>query len=79
MFGKLIAVALVSVVAWAGFVRPSDANAPPRAYVVRPGDSLWSIAARNYAGDPREGVWKLRRANSLAAAPIRPGQLLQLP
>lgn len=79
MFGKLLAVALVSVVAWTGFVRPSEANAPPRSYVVRPGDTLWSIASRAYAGDPREGVWKLRAENSLAVAPIRPGQVLRLP
>ncbi len=45
----------------------------------RPGDTLWSIAATSYAGDPREGVWKLRERNHLAGTTIAPGQLLRLP
>ena len=31
------------------------------------------------AGDPREGVWKLRERNHLAGTTIAPGQLLRLP
>lgn len=79
MFGKLVAVALASAVVWTGSVRPSEANAPPRSYVVRPGDTLWAIASRTYAGDPRAAVWKLREENGLATAPLRPGQRLRLP
>jgi LysM repeat protein len=47
--------------------------------VVRAGDTLWTIAERSYAGDPREGVWKLRERNDLDGSTIRPGQVLALP
>ena len=70
---------VITVLAWAVLVRASDGAGPPRAYVVEPGDSLWSIAAEQYAGDPREGVWKLQKQNGLAEATIRPGQRLYLP
>jgi LysM repeat protein len=46
---------------------------------VRPADTLWSIAARTYAGDPREGVWELEHRNHLTSATLRPGQKLLLP
>ena len=57
----------------------SNGAGPKRTYVVRPGDTLWSVAERTYAGDPREGVWKLEQRNHLASATIRPGQTLVLP
>jgi LysM repeat protein len=79
MFGKFATVALISVVAWTGFARPSEASSPDRAYVVRSGDTLWTIAARHYAGDPRESVWRLRQRNELAETSLHPGQILQLP
>ena len=79
MFGKLTAIALVSLVAWTGFARPSEASSPARAYVVQSGDTLWTIAARHYAGDPRESVWRLREQNDLAQTSLHPGQILQLP
>ena len=79
MFGRLIVIALVATVLWAVFARASESAGPPRAYVVKPGDSLWSIAAERYPGDPREGIWKLRRVNGLAGSTIYPGQKLLLP
>ena len=37
--------------------------------VVQPGDTLWSIAARELPGtDPREGILRLRTLNALAPA-----------
>lgn len=75
----LLTTFVITVLAWAVLVRTSDGAGPPRAYVVKPGDSLWSIAAAQYAGDPREGVWKLQKQNRLAGATIRPGQRLFLP
>jgi LysM repeat protein len=59
--------------------RSSHGAGPERAYVVQPTDTLWSIAARSYAGDVREGVWKLEQRNHLASATIRPGERLILP
>ena len=52
---------------------------PERFYVVRPADTLWSIAERRYGGDVREAVWRIREANGLEDATITPGQRLLLP
>jgi LysM repeat protein len=80
MFVRIVLTTFaITVLAWAVLVRASDGAGPPRAYVVKPGDSLWSIAAEQYAGDPREGVWKLQKQNDLAGVTIRPGQRLFLP
>ena len=59
--------------------RTSQSAGPERFYRVKPGDTLWSIAEHHYAGDPREGVWKLERRNRLAGALLQPGQRLVLP
>lgn len=72
-------IALVAAVAWAVVARASTAAAPERTYVVRPGDTVWSIAQGRYGGDPRSGVWKIARRNGLQGAAIHPGQRLVLP
>lgn len=79
MFGRLLTVLLVSLVAWAGFVHPSEATSPARVYVVQPGDTLWAVASRHYAGDPREAVWRVQRANDMEGVVLHPGQRLTLP
>ncbi|MGH3133651.1 MAG: LysM peptidoglycan-binding domain-containing protein [Gaiellaceae bacterium] len=79
MFARLAIVALVAVFLWAVFARDTGAGALERHHVVQPGDTLWSIAVAGYAGDPREGVWKLQRRNELHGATIVPGQRLALP
>jgi LysM repeat protein len=79
MFGRIIMIVLVAAMLWAVFARASESAGAREAYVVKPGDSLWSIAAERYPGDPREGVWKLKRINGLATPSIYPGQELQLP
>jgi LysM repeat protein len=79
MFGRLAAVLAVSALAWGLFVRPSEGAGRERVHVVRAGDTLWSIAERSYAGDPREGVWRLRERNGLDAPLIRPGQRIVVP
>jgi nucleoid-associated protein YgaU len=78
MFARLL-VTLVAVAAWALFARDSGAGSQARSYRVHPGDTLWSIAASSYGGDPREGVWKLRERNHLPGTTIAPGQVLRLP
>jgi LysM repeat protein len=72
-------VAAVALVVWAVLARDSGAGAPEQRYTVKPGDTLWSIASANLAGDPREGVWRLRERNHLSGTLIRPGQRLVLP
>ena len=79
MFGKLVILLCVAALG-VGYAAHGSAGAgPKRTYVVRPGDTLWTIAARTYAGDPREGVWKLEHRNHLASATISPGEKLVLP
>ena len=78
MFGRLLLVVALSLFLWATFARSSDASGPERRYVVRPADTLWSIAATRY-GDPREGVYELRKRNALPGTTIVPGQVLIIP
>jgi nucleoid-associated protein YgaU len=79
MFVRLLIVSAVAAVLWAVLAHTSGAGGPERSYRVQPGDTLWTIAASTYGGDPREGVWKLRERNHLAGTTIAPGQLLRLP
>jgi LysM repeat protein len=73
--GVIAALALLVGVA----ARPSGGAGRPHVYVVKPADTLWAIAAANYAGDPREGVWKLERRNHLPGTTVVPGQRLVIP
>ena len=79
MFVRIAIVAVVAVLAWATFARPSESAGPERAYVVQPADTLWSIAAEHYAGDPRAAIWKLQQRNGLEGSTLQPGQRLILP
>ena len=47
--------------------------------VVEPGDTVWSIAAAHYRGDPRPHVEAILQANRLPTPLLKPGQALQLP
>lgn len=79
MFVK-VAVLLLAVAFVVGVLaHPSGGAGRPIRYVVKPSDTLWSIAARHYPGDPREGVWKLQRRNHLTSTTLVPGQRLLLP
>jgi LysM repeat protein len=79
VFGRIVIVVLVALLAWAVLARDTGAGPNPRHHTVRPGETLWSIAVASYAGDPREGVWRLQRRNGLASVTIVPGQRLVLP
>jgi LysM repeat protein len=53
---------------------------PARTYVIRPGDTLWSIARRTSPStDPRLVVGTIRDANELDPAALVPGQQLLIP
>ncbi len=71
-------IVLVVVVAFS-VVHSSHGGGREQRYVVKPADTLWSIASSHYAGDPREGVWKMRERNDLAGSTLRVGQTLVLP
>jgi LysM repeat protein len=79
MFAKFLIVLVLAALAVGLVAQTSQGSGPERSYVVKPTDTLWSIAARNYAGDVREGVWKLQERNGLRSATLRPGQVLTLP
>jgi LysM repeat protein len=79
MFGRLLGVALVAVVLWGVVAHSSSGSPGERAYVVQRGDTLWSIAAGSYGGDPRAAVWRIRQRNGLEGSSISPGQRLVLP
>src|SRR6266700_4050210 len=53
MFGKFLLILLLGTIAVAMVARSSHGAGPERSYVVKPSDTLWSIAARSYAGDDR--------------------------
>jgi len=62
------------------FASPSTGAQPPRHYTVRPGDTLWVIAARRYPTlDPREAVFRIEQANDLNGHPLAVGRELALP
>ncbi len=79
MFVKTLLVAFVLALAVAVSARTGDSAGPEQRYVVKPYDTLWSIATSHYAGDPREAVWKIERRNDLSGSTITPGQVLRLP
>ena len=79
MFGKIVIVAALAMIAWAFVARASQGAGPTMRYTVKPGDTLWSIAAGHYAGDPREAVYRIAKRNHLAGSMIVPGERLVLP
>jgi hypothetical protein len=79
MFARIVVIVALLTLAVAWGARRSDGAGRERVYVVRAGDTLWSIATTHYAGDPREAVWRLRERNHLTATLVRPGERLGLP
>lgn len=76
---------LIFIAVWAG-VRVAHAGTDASVYtghqyVVRGGDTLWAIAAREYGAeaDLRRAVYEIREANDLRGAGLQPGAQLTLP
>lgn len=76
---QLLAVAAVLALALLISNARAAGGGPELRYVVEPGDTLWSIAAERYGGDPREGVWRLKERNGIAGAALTPGMVLVVP
>ena len=79
MFGRVVVVALALALLVSVVARAGQGAGPEERYVVKPADTLWSIALSRYAGDPREAVWEIRARNGLKGTTLHPGQVLVLP
>jgi nucleoid-associated protein YgaU len=79
MFPRALVVLLAVALLVGYLARPSGGAGPETRYVVKPYDTLWSIAQRHYAGDPRAAVWRIEKANHLPGADVSVGQRLVLP
>jgi LysM repeat protein len=79
MFGRIVLLLVAAAFAVAVAARQSNGAGPTQRYKVRAGDTLWSIAASHYSGDPREAVWQIEHRNLLASPSIQPGETLVLP
>ena len=84
MFGKTLITRIALMVGaalliWSIAARTSQAHGTKQVITVRPYQTLWTIAAAHYAGDVRDAVWRIERANHLPGADISVGQKLVLP
>jgi hypothetical protein len=84
------AMVLVAALAWLAGTARADAagsGSPPaavyhslRAVVVRPGQSLWEIAAQAApSADPRGVIQEIIDVNALSGMSVQPGQRLWVP
>ncbi len=79
MFAKLLILLAGAALVVGMVARTSHGAGPERTYVVKPTDTLWSIAQRTYAGDVRQGVWELQQRNHLTGSTLVPGERLVIP
>jgi nucleoid-associated protein YgaU len=79
MFVKMLIVVGIAILAWSVNARSSDAHGAKQVVTVRPYQTLWAIAEQHYAGDVRDAIWRIERANHLSGADVRVGQKLVLP
>jgi LysM repeat protein len=79
MFAKFIGVLLAGLVIWSIAAHASNGAGKQRIYTVKRYDTLWSIAASHYGGDPRDVIYRLEQRNGLTSTVVWPGQRLVLP
>ncbi len=79
MFGRILILVLGAVLVWSVVARPSGAHGQKQVYLVKPYDTLWSIATSHYGGDVRGAIYEIQDRNHLHGTTVRPGQKLVLP
>jgi len=82
---RLLAIVVLLLAIGLAWVVPSGGAAAGQAhverhrYVVRPGDTLWSIARGSQDGDPRALVDAIQAANRADPGALVPGEVLLIP
>jgi len=79
MFARIFLLTVVVALAVAVVAHRSDGAGHEATYVVRPADTLWSIASTHYHGDVRKGIWRIQERNHLATSTLTPGQAIVVP
>jgi nucleoid-associated protein YgaU len=79
MFVRILLIVGMAVLVWSVMARSSNAHGAKQVVTVRAYETLWSIAQQHYAGDVRDAVWQIEKANHLRSADVRVGQTLVLP
>ncbi|MFL5964450.1 MAG: LysM peptidoglycan-binding domain-containing protein [Gaiellaceae bacterium] len=79
MFVRILLIVGIAVLLWSAMARSSNAHGAKQVVTVRAYETLWSIAQKHYAGDVRDAVWQIEKANHLRSADVRVGQTLVLP
>jgi hypothetical protein len=79
MFVRILLIVGMAVLVWSAMARSSNAHGAKQVVTVRPYETLWSIAQQHYAGDVRDAIWQIEKANHLPSADVRVGQTLVLP
>ena len=79
MFVRILLIVGIAVLVWSVMARSSTAHGAKQVVTVRAYDTLWSIAEQHYAGDVRDAIWQIEKANHLQSADVRVGQTLVLP
>ena len=79
MFVRILLIVGIAVLVWSAMAHSSNAHGAKQVVTVRPYETLWTIAERQYGGDVRDAVWRIERANHLRSADVRVGQTLVLP
>jgi len=77
-WGRVLGLAAVLVLA-TGRLAYGSGPVAADTVVVTPGDTLWSIAASHYAGDPRPHVEAILQVNHLSSPLLTPGESLMIP
>jgi len=79
LFIRIALIAGAALLVWSFAARTSQAHGNRQVVTVRAYQTLWSIAATHYAGDTRDAIWRIERANHMRSADIAVGQKLTLP
>ena len=79
MFVRIALMVGVAVFVWSALVRPAGSHGPKQIHVVRPYETLWSIASSSYSGDTRDAIYRIQQVNHLDGGTIHAGQPLVLP